>query len=1023
MEIETVEIAVYDNPLPGSEPRRIAAPVGTLIKDCITERAPYVCLIDGVPMKREYWQQRAIYSGDVIELRCVYLGGKGNSASILSIVASIALMVAAPYMAAAIGAATGIATGTAAALTVAGHLIAAGIVLAGNALISALVRPYISGGSSNQMEQPSSVYNVDTQGNAAKLFAPIPVQYGRIKIYPEYAAQPFAIYDTTGNKDGDQFYFALFCVGQGEYEINQSDILIANSPLYAFKDVLVARVLKPGEKPKSVSARVIASEAVAGQSLDGGQYVGAYPTCQSGFKVNKISVSIVFPSGLARIDDKGKAQHRSVMFGIDVAPIDDSGVQVGNNMQFNNQGWFNVLAVNIGAASVTPQRRSFVIDLLPGRYYVRAWLQNPKNKDDNRDIASAVWESMYAELVDAAPLCPTATHFELVIRASDQLSSLSQRKISITCTRKVKDFNGNLIPSRSPVLALLDKWTNPDYGDGMPTDRIDFDALRALQSVIESRGDWFDFRFENSMASEEADQLIAKTFRSVVLQRNGVKTVVRDSLADLPITAFNPTNIAEGSTSIEYIQVTDETPDGVIVEFFNNVSWSWEDAQCPAPNRTYLNSSHDGYNPALPRMKKPVRIKFDGITDRLHALREGTYLAYTNALRRRFISFDTEMQGILVYYGAPVMVASTLYNAGNGGEVVDVNGNGDVRLSGDVPAGGQLVFLRKNGMATQPVSYYGLGDGWIRIDGNAGIDIDPGSYNSDRTRYVVVEGEIIRHIVKVIGVRPRGMGDNGAPMYGIDGVVDVPEVHSADLKFLPEPEEDDPDPPAPPQPPAPPPDVPPAPVIPVVSLTNERIVILTSAASQSSGYPATIVLKSNGELWGHWFFGKEILSPAKVVADQHGWHTYGAWTNPVNWLSPYPIENAGARFEARVCFQIENMKFRNNVSVFAIPREQIESFMWLDGNQRPASNFIFDGLHLWKDVRANMYYSDWQSLAKDVEFRGLKRTFGMFKPAGSVIPVLVDPFRISGRLEIREKATGTIQAVVDFELGFFTEDI
>lgn len=1021
MEIETVEIAVYDNPLPGSEPRRIAAPVGTLIKDCVIERAPYVCLIDGVPMKREYWQQRAVYSGDVIELRCVYLGGKGNSASILSIVASIALMVAAPYMAAAIGAATGIATGTAAALTVAGRLIAAGIVLAGNALISALVRPYISGGSSNQMEQPSSVYNVDTQGNAAKLFAPIPVQYGRVKIYPEYAAQPFAMYDTTGNKDGDQFYFALFCVGQGEYEINQNDILIANSPLYAFKDVLVARVLKPGEKPKSVSARVIASEAVAGQSLDGGQYVGAYPTCQAGFKVNKISVGIVFPSGLARIDDKGKAQHRSVTFGIDVAPIDDSGVQIGNNMQFNNQGWFNVLAVNIGAASVTPQRRSFVIDLLPGRYYVRAWLQNPKNKDDNRDIASAVWESMYAELVDEAPLCPTATHFELVMRASDQLSSLSQRKISITCTRKVKDFEGNLIPSRSPIFALLDKWTNHDYGDGMPTDRIDFDALRALQSVIESRKDWFDFRFENSMASEEADQLIAKTFRSVVLQRNGVKTVVRDSLADLPITAFNPTNIAEGSTSIEYIQVTDETPDGVIVEFFNNVSWAWEDAQCPAPNRTYLNASHDGYNPALPRMKKPVRIKFDGITDRLHALREGTYLAYTNALRRRFISFDTEMQGILVYYGAPVMVASTLYNAGNGGEVVDVNVDGDVRLSGDAPAGGQLVFLRKNGMATQPVSYYGLGDGWIRIEGNAGIDIDPGSYNSDRTRYVVVEGEIIRHIVKIIGVRPRGMGDNGAPMYGIDGVVDVPEVHTADLKFLPEPEEDDPNPPAPP-PPAPPPDVPPAPVIPTVSLTNERITILTHYATYGSGYPATIVLKSNGELWGHWFIpGREIFAPAKTVIDNADGSIHAVYNNPVAWLNPAPVENAGSRFEARVVFQIENMTFANGLSVHAIPRERIESYMWLNYNPKPENNYIFNGLRIWKNDHSNLYMTDWASIDRDLEFRSIMRPFGTITLPGSYIPVLIQPQRILGRLEIREKATGVIQTNdVTFELGFFT---
>ena len=350
-----------------------------------------------------------------------------------------------------------------------------------------------------------------------------------------------------------------------------------------------------------------------------------------------------------------------------------------------------------------------------------------------------------------------------------------------------------------------------------------------------------------------------------------------------------------------------------------------------------------------------------------------------------------------------------------------------MRLSGDVPAGGQIVFLRKNGQAMPPVSYMALGDGWIRIEGGTKGEIDYGSYYSDRSRYVVVEGEIIRHIVKVIGVRPRGIGDNGAPMYGIDGVVDVPEVHTADLGFFeePEPEPEPEPPPAPPTPPTPPPDVPPAPVIPVVSL-NKKITFLTAYAGYGSGYPATILLKSNGELWGHWYqVGQEIISPAPVVADRDngGGNTYALYSNPVEWLTP-PTENYGVNFEARISFKAEDITYRNGVTASQIPRELVESFMWLDASP-PSNNYIFNGTRLYKErsgiTNNRLYVSDWISLGSDVEFRGLIRSFGMYKPPDSFIPFQVDPFRIRGNLAIRDKASGVVQTIVDIELGFFTD--
>lgn len=772
--MQTVEAYVFENPLPGIEPRRVTAQVGTPVRDIVAQcKAPMICIIDGQPLAREYWLQREVCEGDVIEFHPVFLGGGGGggSRSILGAIAMIALTFFAPYMAVGLA---GPAAGTVGNLTALGRVIASGIVLIGSALISSVITPR-GGGNSWQGDKASSIYNVDTQGNQARIYNPIPVQYGKLKVYPDYASQPYVRYRTNTNPDGDQYYYALFCLGHGYFDIHS--VTIGDAPISSFRDVLTARILPPGQLPQDVNACVVTSDAVSGQSLDNGEWVGGFPVCGPGRRANKISFDIVFPQGLYKLNDQGKANANGIAIYAEIADVNDAGAVTS--------GWRNVFQQNINAASLTPQRRTFEVSVPAGRYMMRIRRDGKYNSDDNRNMTSAQWAALRSELTEAAPLCKTATHFELVMKASEQLSSMSQRKIGITCTRRVKDFNGNLVPSRSPILALLDKWTNADYGDGLPAERIDMETMRRYYDVAAQRGDLCDYRFESRMTSEEGDQLLAKTLRGVVLQRQGVKTFVRDELAKLPITMFTPTNTTEGSVSVDYMQITEETADGVIAEYFSEITNQWEDVECPAPGFTYTSSSHPRYNPRLPRMEKPVRLRLEGITQADHATREGMYFAYSNTLRRQFIMLQTEMQGVLVHYGAPVIFTSTLYNSMASGEVVDYREtDGAVRLSGNILSQWKLVFMLPDGSVTSPLSYTSLGDGWIQLEQNVG-NVNWCDYASERTRYAAVDGEMIRRIVKITGLEPRGMGNSGAPEYVLTGVVDVPEVHTCDLPWLP----------------------------------------------------------------------------------------------------------------------------------------------------------------------------------------------------------------------------------------------
>jgi len=60
-------------------------------------------------------------------------------------------------------------------------------VLAGSAAINALLpvpKPF-------SLPNPSPTYSLQAQGNSARLEQPIPVQYGRMLAWPDFAAQPY----------------------------------------------------------------------------------------------------------------------------------------------------------------------------------------------------------------------------------------------------------------------------------------------------------------------------------------------------------------------------------------------------------------------------------------------------------------------------------------------------------------------------------------------------------------------------------------------------------------------------------------------------------------------------------------------------------------------------------------------------------------------------------------------------------------------------------------------------------------
>jgi len=197
-------------------------------------RRPFIALHNGQAVLRADWD-RTLHHGETLAFVDVEAipqgGGGGGGSNPLRTIAMLAVMYFAPTMAASLYSSMG---GTMvmanAGMIVSG--IQAGIGLIGTALINALI-PAPKAPTPMQaasLAAPSPTYNLQAQGNQARLEAAIPEHFGRHIAYPDFAAQPYQEY--AGN---EQYLYQLLCIGRGEYDIEA--IRVEDTPISSFDEI------------------------------------------------------------------------------------------------------------------------------------------------------------------------------------------------------------------------------------------------------------------------------------------------------------------------------------------------------------------------------------------------------------------------------------------------------------------------------------------------------------------------------------------------------------------------------------------------------------------------------------------------------------------------------------------------------------------------------------------------------------------------------------------------------------------
>lgn len=709
---------------------------------------PYIALVNGNAVLRKDWCLD-IDKGDIlvfVDVNAIPQDGGGGGSNPLKTILTIAVMVfAAP---AGVWAASMMGMGQMGAL-----VMGAAIGMVGAALVNTLIPPPTTQTSAQQtaaLAVPSPTYSLQAQGNSARLDAAIPEHFGRHIAYPDYAAQPYVEY-----YGQEQYLYQLLCIGRGWYDIEA--IRIEDTPISGFEEITY-EIVNPGEALDLFPANVISAVEVSGQDMPTGTYLGPFVANAAGTTVNYIGIDFVMPRGVYYANDDGSLASVSISATVEARLIDDAGVPIGAGT------WTTLGSPIYTAATTTPLRYSERYAVTFGRYEVRV-KRTDTEQTSTRYGHDLVWAGLRAYLPETLNF-GDVTLLAMRMRASNNLSMQSSRKINVIATRKLPIWNGSTWSANTATRSIAWPIAYACKQMGLTDSQIDLSTLLALDAIWTSRSDYFDARFDNFISFWEAVSKIAGAGRAKPYMQGGIMRIRRDQASTIPVALFSMRNIVKGSFSVQYLMPTPDTADAIDVGYFDSDDWAPRRVRAKLPGSTAA---------------KPAKVEMFGITGRDHTFREGMYQAGSNRYRRKIIRFTAEMEGFIPSFGDLIAIQHDMPSWGQGGEITAWDAVNLIATLSEPPTWSPgsthyIAMRKRDGGVDGPYAVTaGATDHQVVLQSIPAITPYVGGAE-ERTHYTFGWADTWRQPALLLSARPRGLHQ-----IEIEAVNEDDNVHTAEI--------------------------------------------------------------------------------------------------------------------------------------------------------------------------------------------------------------------------------------------------
>jgi hypothetical protein len=602
--------------------------------------------IDDREVDRAHWPVVRPREGRMVFVRVVpHGGGGGGGKNILRVIGMIAIAVLAVYTGGmAAMAYTGTATVGAATATLGGAMVMAGVATAvsllGNMALNAIIPPTTpsldinSGADSSPVSAPR--YQLTGVQNRLQQYANIPRVYGRRRVYPLLAAQPYS--ELQGS---DEYLRLALLVGWGPLRL--TDIRIGDTPITAYAGVEIeTREGWSTDSPLTLFTRSVEQQNFS-VVLENTDDVGVWAIRTTDGDTTEISVDIALPSGLAFYNNSGGRDPVTVKVAVEyrvagtgawvaptwtnrVSPADNNGVDDG----FGTAG-----EITITAAEQAAIRRSGRFVVPRGQYDVRVRRATKVNGDRYADLIQ--WTTL-RYVTDSQPIVQkNVALIALRIKATGQLNGVPN-SINVVAESYLPVYNGSAwswAVTRNPAWAFADLLRRRAAETYLTDDRVDLVAIRAwalacdaqAPNAVEPR--WtFDGVIEGGSVFQNL-KLVASHCRANYTIRDGRHSVVRDVEQTVPVQHITPRNSFGYSGKKSFIDL----PHALRVRFVN-AALGWQEDEVVV----YA----DGFAEATATRFETLDLP--GCTSATQAWREGRYYMAVGKLRpeEHVVSMDIE---------------------------------------------------------------------------------------------------------------------------------------------------------------------------------------------------------------------------------------------------------------------------------------------------------------------------------------------------------------------------------------------